>query len=381
MSTVDIIADPGAEMVPEKKVVKLEDALRLGLSRYFTALPCRKGHVNERRVKGRQCVGCHNENARLSRARLSAGRKFPGQGGQHSVIRAGTVAVWPSACDLGTIFAPTSHAEAVLAGATRYFTGTPCASGHIDQRMVGNGGCVACAVRQRNGTDALRYRALMRMIETASYAERVPSGRPILRRQTAIEAGQKVYFDGTVCKAGHIASRYVGNLECVVCSRVRNRERYARDKEFRQRRIAYEVARNRRQDVRARRLVQMQEYNRRPVVRRRLLTRLKTEPVFRLTWNVRSLLRYTLKKRGYRKSRRLQEILRCSIPEFIHHIERQFTRGMSWTNQGAWEIDHIVPLSTARTEAELTALFCHTNMRPLWKRENRSKGAKRLYLL
>lgn len=56
------------------------------------------------------------------------------------------------------------------------------------------------------------------------------------------------------------------------------------------------------------------------------------------------------------------------------HIERQFVRGMSWKNRTKWHIDHIVPISSAATEAEVIALNHFTNLRPVWRRVNLAKS-------
>lgn len=71
----------------------------------------------------------------------------------------------------------------------------------------------------------------------------------------------------------------------------------------------------------------------------------------------------------------------CSIPELIHHIERQFTDGMSWGNYGEWHIDHIRPCNAydLTTESEQKKCFHFTNLQPLWGRENILKGDKIQY--
>lgn len=40
-------------------------------------------------------------------------------------------------------------AEAIARGLSRYFTGRPCARGHVAERYVPNGGCVECAGRRQ----------------------------------------------------------------------------------------------------------------------------------------------------------------------------------------------------------------------------------------
>ncbi len=55
----------------------------------------------------------------------------------------------------------------------------------------------------------------------------------------------------------------------------------------------------------------------------------------------------TLKNNGKIKNRaKWNNILGYDGKQVKIHLENQFTKGMSWKNQGKfWEIDHIVPLS------------------------------------
>lgn len=67
--------------------------------------------------------------------------------------------------------------------------------------------------------------------------------------------------------------------------------------------------------------------------------------------------------------------------ELRGHIEKQFTPDMSWENWGdVWELDHIRPLSSFQYKSLDDPLFREcwalTNLRPLPRQENASKGAK-----
>jgi hypothetical protein len=74
-----------------------------------------------------------------------------------------------------------------------------------------------------------------------------------------------------------------------------------------------------------------------------------------------------------------------SVSDLAAHIERQFTRGMSWKNMGRWHIDHILPKSMfayrSQEDPAFKACWTLTNLRPLWKRANLKKSAKRTHLL
>ena len=82
------------------------------------------------------------------------------------------------------------------------------------------------------------------------------------------------------------------------------------------------------------------------------------------------------RKRKYSKNRHTEEILGCSIEFFREYIEGKFTEGMSLENYGEWQLDHIIPISTARTKDDIIKLCHYTNYQPLWKKDNLSKKDK-----
>lgn len=71
----------------------------------------------------------------------------------------------------------------------------------------------------------------------------------------------------------------------------------------------------------------------------------------------------------------------CSSEFLKEYLEKQFTEKMSWENHGfyGWHIDHIVPLSSAKTEEEVYKLCHYTNLQPLWAEDNLKKGDKILF--
>jgi lysine/ornithine N-monooxygenase len=102
----------------------------------------------------------------------------------------------------------------------------------------------------------------------------------------------------------------------------------------------------------------------------------RLEPLFKLKETISSLIRISIKKRGYTKDSRSYEILGCSYEEFKIHLQRQFVKGMNWQNQGEWHLDHIYPTSLAKNEEELIRLNHYTNFQPLWAIDNIKKGNK-----
>ena len=79
--------------------------------------------------------------------------------------------------------------------------------------------------------------------------------------------------------------------------------------------------------------------------------------------------------------KKIQDTLGCTAHDFAKHIEKQFLKGMNWENRDKWHLDHIVPISSAKTEEEVYALSHFTNIRPMWASDNIKKGSKRNYLI
>jgi hypothetical protein len=104
--------------------------------------------------------------------------------------------------------------------------------------------------------------------------------------------------------------------------------------------------------------------------------RRKIDPLFRLTCNLRSRIYMALKIDNYTKQTNTFKILGCDLDTIKLHIEEKFTNGMTWENKGKWHIDHIVPLSSAKTEEEAYQLCHYTNLQPLWAEDNMNKGIK-----
>lgn len=107
-----------------------------------------------------------------------------------------------------------------------------------------------------------------------------------------------------------------------------------------------------------------------------LKNRMKVDPLFKLKYSIRLLIRSSLNNSGYSKSERTESILGCSIFEFKNYLESKFKEGMSWENRSEWHIDHIVPSSWAKTKEDLIKLNHYTNLQPLWKYDNLQKSNK-----
>lgn len=106
--------------------------------------------------------------------------------------------------------------------------------------------------------------------------------------------------------------------------------------------------------------------------------RVKNDVSFRLIKILRSRLNKIISNNNLTKTNKTDEFLGCNSLEIKEYLEQKFIEGMSWDNYGlfGWHIDHIIPLSSAKTEEDLYNLCHYTNLQPLWAFDNLSKGNK-----
>lgn len=204
----------------------------------------------------------------------------------------------------------------------------------------------------------------------------------IITRSEAMSRGLKRYFNGAPCKLGHIAERIVSSYECCECNRIKALEHHRKNREAS---LAKMAKRRANPAARAATIAYLAEYRQKPenIAARKEWWRekYKSDEVFAVAKRARGLVSDSLNRRGFKKTSRTAQILGCTIQEFKQHIERQFLKGMTWENRSKWELDHIVPIASATTQDEAIALNHYTNLRPLWREDNRSKSAKILTLL
>jgi len=101
------------------------------------------------------------------------------------------------------------------------------------------------------------------------------------------------------------------------------------------------------------------------------------DPLYKLSGNIRSLISSSLRTSGFKKNTKTEQILGCSFEEFKLYLESKFEPWMCWNNVGRfknekmiknkfWQLDHIIPISSAKTEEEeIYRLNHYTNFQPL----------------
>lgn len=145
-----------------------------------------------------------------------------------------------------------------------------------------------------------------------------------------------------------------------------------RSKEYRENNIEYtrEYKKNYYKNNRDRLISYSTEYH---------LKRMKNDDFYKFISNMRVLIKNSIKYRGYKKNTKTTNILGCSLEDFKKYIESKFETWMNWGNYGlyngefncGWDIDHIIPVSSAKTEEEVIELNHYTNLQPLCSKINR----------
>lgn len=102
-------------------------------------------------------------------------------------------------------------------------------------------------------------------------------------------------------------------------------------------------------------------------------------PLYKLTENIRSNIGNSFLTNGYKKNSKTHQILGCTFEEFFIYLESRFESWMNWGNKGkyngefnyGWDLDHIIPISSAKTEEDIYKLNHYTNFQPLCSHINR----------
>jgi hypothetical protein len=116
--------------------------------------------------------------------------------------------------------------------------------------------------------------------------------------------------------------------------------------------------------------------NNREKINEKYNNRYNNDRNFRTIKIIRTLITKSFRNNGYTKKSKSFEILGCDFNFFKIYIEKQFTEGMNWGNQGEWHLDHKIPISWATTEEEIYKLNHYTNFQPLWELDNKIKNNK-----
>ena len=108
----------------------------------------------------------------------------------------------------------------------------------------------------------------------------------------------------------------------------------------------------------------------------------QTDPIYRFRTSVRCLIWGYARKKGYKGNKKVWEMVGCNFDEFLAYIQSKFEDGMTLENyghgKGKWNIDHIIPICTAKTDEDIERLNHYSNLRPLWSTDNYKRPKRML---
>jgi hypothetical protein len=104
----------------------------------------------------------------------------------------------------------------------------------------------------------------------------------------------------------------------------------------------------------------------------------RQDPQYRLNDAISAHIRLCLK--GKKNGHSWEKLVGYSLTELRNHLEKQFSKGMTWDNYGKWHVDHIRPVSSFnfRTSNDEDFKICWAleNLQPLWAVKNIQKHAQ-----
>jgi hypothetical protein len=106
----------------------------------------------------------------------------------------------------------------------------------------------------------------------------------------------------------------------------------------------------------------------------------ENDAVYDLACAIRANIKNVFKRTGYHKEYKSDVILGMDFISFKKYIESKFEPWMSWENRGkfngefnyGWDLDHIIPISTAKNKEDILKLNHYSNFQPLCSMINRT---------
>lgn len=106
-------------------------------------------------------------------------------------------------------------------------------------------------------------------------------------------------------------------------------------------------------------------------------SKLDSDSLFKFKYRIRRLVKISITTKGYSKKSNTYEILGADFETVKAHLEATWERnyGVRYEGQEV-HIDHIIPMSSAKTEEEAIKLNHYSNLQYLTPEDNMRKGSK-----
>ena len=194
----------------------------------------------------------------------------------------------------------------------------------------------------------------------------------LIERKSAKSINLKYYYTGRPCTYGHYSQRWTNSGKCISCHYLKNP-------------IAPKTSKDERRRMAKKRANRWYKENRELTIKRAAEWKKKNKDAVRISSRKSNkkprhkairFMRDSIRRLLISKNGRTENILGYSRLDLVSHIDKQFTKGMSWGNYGEWHIDHIIPVShfLSKGETDPKVINCLTNLRPMWAKDNLKKG-------
>lgn len=197
----------------------------------------------------------------------------------------------------------------------------------------------------------------------------------------------KEYSINNIEKVKKIKRKYYENNKDIVIERTKiwqdeNKEKYKKiSNKYREKDSTKKRLKNYYEENKEYIKIKNKEYkvNNKETINENHRRRYKNDVLYKIKFMLRNMLYKSIVRNGYEKNSKTTEIIGCSFEEFKVYIESKFEPWMNWENYGlyngklnhGWDIDHIKPLYSVKTEEDLIKLNHYTNLQPLCSKVNR----------
>lgn len=104
----------------------------------------------------------------------------------------------------------------------------------------------------------------------------------------------------------------------------------------------------------------------------------KKDKIFKMKKQIRTMIWASFSRKAYIKKAKCEKIIGCDLDCFCNYLLGTFITnyGYEWDKKEPVHIDHIIPLSTATNEEEITKLCHYSNLQLLKEEDNLHKSNK-----
>ena len=186
-----------------------------------------------------------------------------------------------------------------------------------------------------------------------------------------------------ICKKGHEYEMVVGRKRCCpICrkeyGKVYNKIYQEKNKEACK--LRYKQHRDANRERRATQAKAWRAANKQRVKEyayNYVRNKLDSDPFYKFKHNVKNLIKESFKKKFSRKKSRTESILGCNFEVLQAHLWKTAVQNYGfYCPIYKYEIDHKIPLATAKSEEDIIKLNHYTNLQYLYPSDNNRKSAK-----